>query len=103
MPAGGAGDRHRVPVRRFEQDVHCGHGHLGRRAAHDGGKRDDTRVVGDDEVLGVERAVRTVQCGQPLPRSRPAHQQRPGEPAEVERVHRLAEFEHHVVGDVDGE
>ena len=25
----------------------------------------------------------------------------PGEPLEIERVHRLAELEHHVVGDVD--
>ncbi len=63
----------------------------------------DTGVVGDDEVFRVERTVRTVECGQFLAGGGAAHHERPGDAGRVEGVHGLAEFEHQIVGDVDGE
>ena len=42
-------------------------------AAHDAGERDRAAVVGDEQVLGVERAVLPVEGGEPLPRLRPSH------------------------------
>ena len=59
--------------------------------------------VGDDQHVGVERAVDAVERRAAVsPGARAAdHERRPAEPLEIERVHRLPELEHHVVGDVD--
>ncbi len=58
--------------------------------------------VRDREHVGVERAFDAVQRVQPLAGSRAAdHQRASAEAFQIERVHRLPELEHHVVGDVD--
>ena len=46
---------------------------------------------------------RAVEGGELLPLARQPDGDRPGDGVAVEGVHRLAELEHHVVGDVDGE
>ena len=66
MPPAGAEHRHRIPVRGLDQDVRGGFGHLGGRPAHHATEPDDAGVVGDDQVLGRERAVVAVQRGQSL-------------------------------------
>ena len=54
-------------------------------------------------MSGVERRARRRRaCACVSPGRGAADDERPaGQPLEVERVHRLAELEHHVVGDVD--
>ena len=75
---------------------------LGVAPAHDAADRGRALGVGDHEHVGVERALDAVERAQRLARPRAAdHERRPRQPFEIERVHRLAELEHHVVGDVD--
>ena len=67
VPAGGAGDRDRVEVRGLEDQVVVRSVLDGRRlAAHDPGQGDRPRVVGDHQVLGVERARDVVERAQLL-------------------------------------
>ena len=103
MPPRGAADRGRVPVRRLEQHVGALRRDLGARAAHRAGERDDAAVVGDDHVVRVEGALDVVQRGQLLARLRPADHQVALDRLGGERVQRVAQLEHHVVGDVDGQ
>jgi hypothetical protein len=114
VAAGGAADHHRVPVRGLEEHVHCVRLHLAVFPTHDGGERDGHASAGarggairlgvaDDHVFGVEHAGHTVQCGQLFARDGPAHDQCPAQPRQVEGVHRLAELQHEVVGDVNGQ
>ncbi len=76
---------------------------LGGRAAHHPRQADRARVVGDEEVLLAQRARDPVEGGQLLPRGRAADPDRAGQLVAVVAVDRLAELEHHVVGDVDGQ
>ena len=58
--------------------------------------------VRDHEILRVEPALRPVERLELLARRRPAHDDPSAvELVEIERVQRVAEREHHVVGDVD--
>ena len=58
--------------------------------------------VGDDQHLRIERAIDAVERRDALARCRAANPDFAArELLEVERVHRLAELEQHVVGDVD--
>ena len=61
VPARSERDRPRVPVRCLEHDVGGHRADLGRRAAHHSGERDRAGVVGDDQVVGVERALLAVE------------------------------------------
>ena len=60
-------------------------------------------VVGDQQVFGVERAGLVVQRDQLLARVGAADDDAAGQLVQVVAVDRLAELEHHVVGDVDDE
>ena len=99
----GAEHRRGVPVGRLDQHRRRGRRHLGGLAAHDAAEADDAGVVGDDQVLGGQRAVDAVEGGQPLPLGGSAHPDRTGELVGVVPVDRAADLEHHVVGDVDGQ
>ena len=71
-------------------------------SAHHAGHRRGTLGVGDDEHVLVERALDAVERLQRLAGGRaPDHEPAAAEPRQVERVHRLAHLQHHVVGDVD--
>ena len=75
---------------------------LGIGAAHDPGHRLRPRAVGDDQHVAVELPLDAVQRSHRLSRPRAANPQlASGKAVEVERVHRLAQLEHHVVRDVD--
>ncbi len=103
MPAGRAGDRDRVEVRGLEQDVGGGARDLGARAAHHAGQTDRAGVVGDQQVLVVEVAGDSVEGLDLLPRPCTADHDRPAQLRPVVGVRRLAQLEHHVVGDVHGQ
>ena len=103
VPLLGAEDAHRREVRGLDHDGGRGVVELGARAAHDTGQTDRAGVVGDQQVLGREGASVAVERGQGLPCARPADHDRPLQPVAVVAVDRVAQLEHHVVRDVDGE
>ena len=72
-------------------------------AAHHAGEADRAAVVGDQQVLGRQGAGHVVEGGELLALGRPAYDDRAGQLVAVVAVDRLAELEHHVVGDVDGQ
>ena len=78
-------------------------GQLGGRPAHHPGQPDRAGVVGDHQVVGVQRADHVVEGGQLLPFDRLADHDRAVEPVGVVGVDRLPGLQHHVVGDVDGQ
>ena len=114
VAARGAGDGHRVEVRGLDDDVggardHAGLGvrdgvgDLGVGAAHHTGEADGAPAVGDDQVRGVQLALGAVEGGEQLALLGPADPDGSLDPGAVVGVQRLAELDHHVVGDVDGE
>ncbi len=90
-------------MRGLQHDVHSGPADLGRSAAHHAGQPDRAGGVGDHHVVGVQRAVHSVEHGEPLSRTRTPNDDVAGEQRAVVGVHRLAGFEHHVVRDVDSQ
>ncbi len=91
----------RCEVRRFEEHAGGRVGHAGVEAAHHAGQRDGPVGVGDDEEAGVDRRLAFVEQFQRFTGAAVAHADRACKPVGVEGVHRLAEFQHHQVGDVD--
>ena len=102
VAADGPEHREGVPHGGLEQDVGRVVGDLRARTAHDARQRDRAAVVADDDVLGIERALDVVEGGERLPRACPADGQPALQASGVERVHRVPQLEHDVVGDVDG-
>ena len=96
----GVGDRGRLEMRRLQQDLARAVGDLGALTAHHPGERDRTAVVGDQQVTRVEFAVDPVEGSQLLARTGTPHDDRPAQLRPVERVSRLTDREHHVIGDV---
>ncbi len=99
-------DRRRIEPRGFEQHVHGAVVDLGRLAAHDAGESDRSRRVRDQKRVVRELALHAVERRELLALARKPHPYRDtpglvaGEQVRVERVERLPEFEHDVVGDV---
>ena len=94
-------DHGRAPIRALQQ-------HGCRRvadprvlAAHDSGKSQRLRGVGDEQKVVVEIEHLLVEQRELLTGPREAHDDRSLEQTVVVRVQRLAELEHHVIGDVD--
>ena len=63
----------------------------------------DVAAVGDEQVLRVQAALDVVEGAQPLPWLGSPHDDRAAERVQVERMQRLAQLEHDVVGHVDGQ
>ncbi len=98
----GEADRRRREVRRFEHDRLRRAGHLGRGAAHDAGQRLRHRGVRNHQHLRQQLALLAVEGRYLLVLARVADAQLgTGQLRVVERVQRLAGFDHHVVRDVD--
>ena len=71
-------------------------------AAHYAGYRLRLLRVGDHQHLAIQCSIDTVERGDRFPFGRAADAQCVlAELVEIERVHRVAEFHQHVVGDVD--
>ncbi len=71
-------------------------------APHHAGHRGRAPAVGNHEHVGIERAVDAVERAQDFAgRGAPDHEAAAVEPPHVERVHRLADLQHHVVRHVD--
>jgi hypothetical protein len=86
----------------FEHDRARRVADFGIGAAHDARDADRPLAVGDDEHVGRQRAVLAVERLQALAvECRADPDLVSGQPGGIEGMHRLAEFEQHIVGDVD--
>ena len=75
---------------------------LGTASAHDARHRVRLFGIRDDQHLRIERAIEAIERPEAFSRGGAADTNFvPCELVEIERVHRLAELEQHVVGDVD--
>ncbi len=72
-----------------------------RHAAHHAGKRQRTRIVGDQQVGGSSSTSWPLSSVSVSPACARRTRMPPASFDSVERVHRLAQFQHHVVRDVD--
>ena len=102
QPADGARYRGGVPHRGFQQHVGGGVVDLGGSRAHHSTDGRDGDVVGDQHIARVEAPVHPVEGDDGLPRSGEPDREVAADLAAVVGVHGMAEFEHDVVGDVDG-
>ncbi|GAA3071608.1 hypothetical protein GCM10020000_65310 [Streptomyces olivoverticillatus] len=108
VAAGGTGDDDGVEVRGLDDDLGGARGgpvvgDLGLGSAHDAREPDGAAVVGDDQVLGVQDALGAVEGGELLAGLGAADADGALDARAVVGVQRLAQLEHHVVGDVHGE
>ncbi|MNM88706.1 hypothetical protein D3C81_1009290 [compost metagenome] len=100
---GFTGDGDRLEEGAFEEQVAGFFGvHTAVLATHDAGDGQGAGVVGDYQGVGAQGNFLAVEQDELLALFGHAHADAAVDFGEVEGVHRLAEFEHHVVGDVDG-
>ena len=101
-PFAGTAHRDRVEIRRLQDDRPGRAADLRVGAAHHAGHRLCPCGVGDDQHLRLEPALHAVEGPDRFPGPRASHPDfGAGEPVEVERVHRVAELEHDVIGHVN--
>ena len=96
-----AADGQRREEGAFEQDVARLGTDTGFRAAHDAGERDRAFGIGDDERVGAQGRLFAVEQRQRLAFAGHPHPDLTRELAQIEAMHRLTEFEQHIVGDID--
>ena len=92
-----------IEVSGLDDQVGGGLVDLGRQAAHGPGHGDRPGPVGDQDVSRVQGADHVVERLQLLPRLRPPDHDLTGQLGPVERVQRLPELEHQVVGHIHRE
>ena len=102
VPSEGVGDAGRGEGRGLQHDGRGPGGDLGGLPAHDAGDPDRAGVVGDQQVIGRERAADAVEGGDLLPLGGEPHPDRSLQFGRVVGVQWLPGLEHHVVGDVHG-
>ena len=91
----------RFEVRDFEQDIPGGIGDLGVEASHHSGQRDRSPRVCDDQPVGTQLPGLPIESAQGFPTTgAPDDDVMVTDSVVVEGMHRLTQFEHHVVGDV---
>ncbi len=90
-----------VEGRRLQHDRRRRGGHLAVGAAHHARQRDRAALVGDDDVTFLQRTVDAVQRRHPLAAAGAPDLDPAAQLVGVERVQRVAELQHHVVGGID--
>ncbi len=94
---------HRIPPRRFNQDVARLFRDHGVEAAHGARESDRLLAICYYEVFGRQLALDSIECLQHLAIPRPPHHNLSAfEQIQIEHVRRLAHFPKRVVGSVDG-
>ncbi len=91
-----------VKERTFQEHVARGRGHTAVLTTHYAGNRQSTSMVGDHQRIAAQADFLTVEQYQLLALFRHTHADAAIDFGEIERVQRLTQLEHHVVGDVDG-
>ena len=103
VPAAHLGRAPGIEMSGLDHQVRRGPVDLGVQAAHGAGHGDRPGRVGDQDVLGVQGPDHVIQGLQLLARPGPPHHDLAVQLGPVERVQRLAEFQHQVIGHVHGE
>ena len=102
QPLAGAPDRRGLEICALEHDALRAGRHLRPGAAHDAGDRLRPIAIGDDEHLGVERALDAVERGDGFAGAPAPHPDlRSGEVRQIESMRRMADLHEHVVGQID--
>ncbi len=70
-------------------------------ATHDACNTDWTTVIRDDGSVGVEHNISTIEQGQPLTGFCQPYLNGTLQLVEIESMHGLSQFEHHVIGDIN--
>ena len=97
----GSADAPRIEKRAFEHDGFRRAAHFGNAATHDAGHRLRLVGVGDDQHFRIEGTIDAVERLDALAFHRATDADlSAGQLLQIEGVHRLAELEQHVVGDV---
>ena len=97
----GSADAPGIEERAFEHDGFRRAAHFGNAATHDAGHSLRFVGVGDDQHLRIERTIDAVERLDAFAFHRAADADlSAGQLLQIEGVHRLAEFDQHVVGDV---
>ena len=102
QPTHGTRYRGRIPHRGLQQHIGGVRIDLGGARAHHAADRRDGHIVDDQHVARFQRAFDAVEGHHPLPRLGEANREVAADATAVMGVHGVAEFEHDVVGDVDG-
>ena len=102
MTARGASHSNGVPGSGLKVDVGGGVGNFRGGTTHDTGQGLHTRIVANHHIVGVELTLNIVKRGQLFALSSAAHHQITSNVVRIERVHRLTQQQHQVVGHVGG-
>ena len=98
-----ASDSDLIEERAFQENIASGRGvDAAVLATHDAGDRQGAGVVGDHQRIATQADFLTVEQYQLLAFFGHAHADAAIDFGEIERVQRLTQLQHHVVGDVDG-
>ncbi|MCW0450588.1 hypothetical protein NB706_003422 [Xanthomonas sacchari] len=87
-------------MRGLQEHVAGGLGHAGGVAAHQACQRHRPIGIGDQQERRIQHGLAAIEQGQGLAVARVAHADRALQGVQVEGMHRLAQFQHHVLGDV---
>ena len=98
--AAAADDGVRCEMGSFQEHLAGRVGDAGIEAAHYASQCDRSVGIGNQQKFCIERDVAAVEQCQGLACARAPHADRPGEQVAIERMHRLAELQHHVLGDI---
>ncbi|MNR07443.1 hypothetical protein D3C85_1235610 [compost metagenome] len=98
-----ASDGDLIEERAFQEDIASGRGvDAAVLATHDAGNCQCAGVVGDDQRIATQADFLTVEQHELLAFFGHAHADAAIDFGKIKSVQRLTQFEHHVVGDVDG-
>ena len=101
QPARAARNRVGREMRGLEQHRRRGIRNRGAAAAHDGAQPHHAARVRDHHVIRIERVLLVVEQDRALAGPGISHRDAAGETLEIVRMQRLAQFGHHIIGDID--
>ena len=100
MTASSTSHRHLIKTSRLHQNTGGRIGHLSRSAAHHTGKTNHAGIISNDNILGMQGTLNTVQSHQLLASSGATHHNLTLNLVSIVEVQRLTGLQHHVVRNI---
>ena len=100
MTASSTSNRHLIKTSRLHQNAGGRIGHLSRGATHHTGKTNHPGTISNDNILGMQNTLDTVQGHQLLTSSGAAHHNLTLDLVSIVEVQRLTGLQHHVVRNI---